>query len=416
MTEGKQTVIKVVDSIMGSGKTSAAINLINEETDTTFVYITPYLDEVKRIKTSTNRKFVEPNYYDDNKIYKNKFESLHSQLAEGKNIVSTHALFKKSNRETKELIYNGNYTLILDEVMDVVEQLPIRKNDLEGLYALDLIYEEDGFLLWNKEKTEWDSRYNDIRDMALNYNLFVYKDSVLIWTFPADIFNSFKEVYILTYQFEAQIQKYYYDLHNLKYDKYIATNEDDKYKFINKPADYSEKEIKAALKEKINIIEHTKINRIGDDKYSLSKSWYRNSSPDMLVQLKKNTENFYRNIVESKANENLWTTFKDYQTKIQGKRYTKAFLSCNVRATNEYRNRFNVAYLINRFPNTVIDNFLKSKGLEMDKDSYAISECLQWIWRSAIRDNKEINLYIPSMRMRTLFIQWLDDEEIRFED
>ncbi|MED3912835.1 hypothetical protein P4597_27520 [Peribacillus simplex] len=401
---------------MGSGKTSAAISLMNKDKDTNFIYITPYLDEVKRIKSSTQRKFYEPDYYRNNKIYSSKFDSLHSLLSEEKNIVSTHALFKRANRTTRDLIYNGNYTLILDEVMDVVDKLDIKKNDLEGLYALGLVYEKDGYLLWNEDKTEWDSRYNDIRDMALNYNLFVYKDSILIWTFPADIFDSFKEVYILTYQFEAQIQKYYYDLHNIQYNKYIASNDSNQYQFTLIPDNYSEKEIKDKIKEKVNIIEHDKLNRIGDDKFSLSKSWYRNAPDEVLTQLKRHTENYYRNVVNSKANENLWTTFKDYKTKVQGKRYTKAFVSLNVRATNEYKDRTNCAYLLNRFPNTVIDNFLISKGIHMNKDYYAISEALQWIWRSAIREGNPINLYMPSKRMRTLIKQWLNDEEINFID
>lgn len=45
------TNIKVVDSIMGSGKTSAAINLMNNASkDENFIFITPYLNEVERIK------------------------------------------------------------------------------------------------------------------------------------------------------------------------------------------------------------------------------------------------------------------------------------------------------------------------------------------------------------------------------
>jgi hypothetical protein len=408
--------IKVVDSIMGSGKTSGAINLINNETETNFIYITPYLDEVKRIKSSTNRKFHEPTYYQDNKLYNSKFDSLHALLSEGKNVVSTHALFKRSNRETRELIYNGNYTLILDEVMDVVEKLPVKKDDLQGLFDLNLIYEKDGYILWNEDKKDWDSRYNDIRDMALNYNLIKYKDNVLIWTFPADIFKSFKEVYILTYQFDAQIQKYYYDLHNIEYKYYIADKDNNStYYFTEKPNDYSEKEIKQIIKSKINIIEHEKLNRIGDDTFSLSKNWFINATDPVLNQLKKHIENYYRNVVNSKANDNLWTTYKDYKGKLQGKRYTKAFIPLNTRATNQYKERVNLAYVLNRFPNTIIDNFLKSKNIKIDKDNYALSECLQWIWRSAIREGKEINLYIPSHRMRTLLIQWLNDEPIQYK-
>jgi hypothetical protein len=278
-----------------------------------------------------------------------------------------------------------------------------------------LIYEKDGYILWNEDKKDWDSRYNDIRDMALNYNLIKYKDNILIWTFPADIFKSFKEVYILTYQFEAQIQKYYYDLHNINYKYYIADNSFNTYQFIEKPEGYSEKEIKLNIKSKINIIEHEKLNRIGDDQYSLSKNWLKNAEDTVLNQLKRHTENYFRNIVNSKANQNLWTTYKDYKGKLQGKRYTKGFIALNIRATNLYKDRTNLAYLLNRFPNTIIDNFLKTKDININKDYYALSECLQWVWRSAIRDDKEINLYIPSKRMRTLLIQWLNDEPIEYK-
>ena len=44
----------------------------------------------------------------------------------------------------------------------------------------------------------------------------------------------------------------------------------------------------------------------------------------------------------------------------------------------------------------------------MDEDAYALSVMVQWIWRSAIRDGDEIYLYIPSSRMRTLLLDWIE--------
>jgi len=41
-----------------------------------------------------------------------------------------------------------------------------------------------------------------------------------------------------------------------------------------------------------------------------------------------------------------------------------------------------------------------------------LSELIQWVWRSAIRDGNSINIYIPSSRMRNLFIEWLNNENI----
>lgn len=34
---------------------------------------------------------------------------------------------------------------------------------------------------------------------------------------------------------------------------------------------------------------------------------------------------------------------------------------------------------------------------------------IQWIWRTAIRDGKEIDIYVPSRRMRELLEQWIEE-------
>lgn len=48
--------IKIIDSIMGSGKTSAAINYMNKDYQKKFIYITPYLDEVDRVISACNEE------------------------------------------------------------------------------------------------------------------------------------------------------------------------------------------------------------------------------------------------------------------------------------------------------------------------------------------------------------------------
>ena len=40
---------------------------------------------------------------------------------------------------------------------------------------------------------------------------------------------------------------------------------------------------------------------------------------------------------------------------------------------------------------------------------------LQFIWRSAIRDGKEIWIYIPSIRMRTLLKKWIKENPLQTE-
>ncbi len=57
--------INIIDAICGAGKTSAAINYINNSIeDQHFLYITPYLTEVERIISACpNKKFKQPESY-----------------------------------------------------------------------------------------------------------------------------------------------------------------------------------------------------------------------------------------------------------------------------------------------------------------------------------------------------------------
>ncbi len=58
----------------------------------------------------------------------------------------------------------------------------------------------------------------------------------------------------------------------------------------------------------------------------------------------------------------------------------------------------------------MIKKILSYKNVEISQDEYSLSEMIQFIWRSRIRNNQPIKLYIPSSRMRNLLIRWLDDE------
>jgi hypothetical protein len=405
--------IKVVDSIMGSGKTSAAINLMNSDTNNNYIFITPYLNEIERIKTQcNNRKFHEPKVYSKHGETFYKMDSLHQLLQNEKNIATTHALFKMSTEQTKELILYGDYVLILDEVMEVVKQLEISKADIQMLLNEKWIINDEGIIRWNIEKEkelgeEYKGEFITVKRLALNNNLILHNNSILFWNFPADIFKLFKDVYVLTYMFDAQLQKYYYDMNNITYEKYISVKENGNFVF-KKNINYSDVEVRNKLKSKINIYDGV-LNKIGDGRFSLSKSWYE-SKKHLHKKIKNNVENYFKNLVKSGTNFNMWTTFKDYQGKIKGKGYTKGFVSCTARATNEYSHKTSLAYTINRFIRPTISEYFRSNGAIVNDDLYALSELLQWIWRSAIRNDEEINLYIPSERMRTLLIDWLENK------
>lgn len=65
--------------------------------------------------------------------------------------------------------------------------------------------------------------------------------------------------------------------------------------------------------------------------------------------------------------------------------------------------------MVGRYANPFTKRFFEKMGFNIDQNKIALSEMLQWIWRSRIRDNKEIVVYIPSKRMRNLLKGWIEE-------
>lgn len=58
--------------------------------------------------------------------------------------------------------------------------------------------------------------------------------------------------------------------------------------------------------------------------------------------------------------------------------------------------------------NPFLKQFFVSKGIHSDDTEYALSEMLQFLFRSAVRDGKRVDIYIPSKRMRDILEDWLN--------
>lgn len=82
----------------------------------------------------------------------------------------------------------------------------------------------------------------------------------------------------------------------------------------------------------------------------------------------------------------MWTTFKDHKNSLKGNGYTKGVVSCNSRATNEYKDRTAMAYICNWFVQPSINNFFKANGIKIDEERIALSMLVQYIFKSVIRE------------------------------
>lgn len=397
--------IKICDAMMGSGKTTAAIRYMNEADDRRFLFITPYLDECDRIKRQCRQR----NFLAPWRSEKSKFEKLHELLAEKHNLASTHAMMHKFNEETIRLIREGHYTLVLDEVFDVLNVTDISKGDIAMLVSTgEITIKSDGSVIWS-DKEYSGNCFADFRKMCDDDLVVASDDDVLVWQFPTSVFDAFDEVIILTYQFDSQIQRAYFDINGLQYE-YIGVRQDasGQYEFCNRSEQEPER---CDYAQMIHIVDSYKLNRPGNSKTALSISWSQREMRNdgvLIRQLKKNVENLRRHVWKPAADSILWTCAKENIPIFESDRLDDdKYLAWNYRATNAYRTKRHLFYLHNVFLNPNILQYLHQRGADIQDSQYALTSLIQWIWRSAIRDGHEIWLFIPSARMRGLLKEWL---------
>ncbi len=454
--EQRQNVsVNVIDSVMGSGKTSYAIQMMQEAPRTRkFLYVTPFKNEVNRIIRSVpNREFVQP-FTDEERldeetgdtktvrVHATKMESLRKLVEEERDIVTTHSLFSLADDDFIRLLHMADYTLVLDEVMNVVNTIAtdMTKKSIQQLL-------NDGWITVDDDgKVNWvigeQSRYDDIREYAMAGNLYLVYDKLFVWNFPARVFRAFDEVYILTYLFDGQIQKAYYDFHDIEYNKFgVVQLPDGRYEIASKTFGLSDD--REQFRRLIHVYEGH-LNDIGTRQRGmrnqpLSSTWFdvHKNKPEFQT-LKRNLYNYLRNVRKAKADDIMWTSFKRvsacrfdpkkrhdedgkvWHVGLAGKGFanaiddetspkgTASFIPFNARATNRYAHKTELAYCLNRFMLATEKMFFTYNGIEVDEDLLALSDLLQWLFRSAVRNGEEVWLYIPSERMRRLLYDWLD--------
>lgn len=392
--------ITIVDARMGRGKSSAAIRYMNRYKGMKkFLYITPYLKEVERICELCD--FEQPD-----SDHLSKSTELKTHMRQGHNIAATHSLFYLMDEEALDLVRRYHYSLIIDESIEAIERFNVTDKDFEIIGHLTE-EREDCMLRWlDPDYIGKFSGYKDAADIGSLFRL----DHALLNIMNPSMLKAFDEVFMLTYLFDGQYQKAYLDFFGFEYRIVGVECDADGYFFSDTPdnpppIDY---------RELIHIVDKPQLNHIGNGKFALSKNWYARRGRDNreIKELRKGLRSFFLSTGGDNSSR-LWTCFKEEQSKLiaENGRYRNNFLQISARATNEFRDKTDVAYMVNRFADPNVTKFFASRNINLNHDNFALSEMLQWIWRSAIRDGKPINLYIPSRRMRELLINWIDNTD-----
>ena len=430
----RQTEITVIDAIMGAGKTTWAIDYMNEsrygqlfEGAPGYLYITPYLEQADRIQRSCpGLKFRTPEA-----VKGRKLDGLNQLLEVGENIASTHALLYRMDQDTYEILQDSNYTLVIDEETEFVKQYDgLTKQDTAHLFERQMVYvDEDGRVRWNYDihyGYPADGRFADVKALCDNGNLIRVNGKFWIWEFPIEFLQCFQKVYILTYLFEGSMLSTYLKLNRMPYQ--VKTLVD------GEVVDYDgtrEREQLKELAELVEVVQDDRMNAIGVPqgraRSPLSSTWFSNDwmrgGGKKAVQLRKNLLSHYRNNVKGGSKAAMWSSLNKDRKNLKGNGYAGGFVPCNAKATNDYIDRYNLAYCINVFPYQPIRRYFEEHKQVVDADLYAISQLAQWVWRSRIRNEKapkedrKVTLYLPSQRMRQLLADWLagkwTDKELR---
>lgn len=398
--------VKVIDAIMGSGKTHKAIEEMKTHKGK-FLYVTPFLNEVERIKDNVSG-VVDPvvskvSNPDGTKRVIYKRDDLLRKANQGLNMATTHSLFRKLKRG--DYSHFCEYDLILDEVLTPIEVIDMKKDDVQIAFNEGLLVENKstGEVTYTGDKYEG-RFYSKLKTLCDTANVIYVDNRLLVWAFPPEIFKSFKSVTVLTYLFKGSLLAAYFKYYGIKYQIQRQDAEDVASK-------------KVQIKKDLNVY-IGRSNNLGNTRTAFSKNWLSNKSTKDFENIVKTVRNLIQREFKTGSDYNAYSTFKDFRYKLKGKGYTKGFIPVNERATNMYSDKITMIYLANRFLDPNIKEFFRNKAIQVDEEQWALAELIQWIWRGSIRKGDPMNLYIPSKRMREMLIEWIDDipDDVELKD
>lgn len=433
------TKVIVYDQLPGTGKSTRMIDKINNsDKDQRFIVVTPFLAECHRYAGTTpdedsgtkqlplkdahgntlytgqgcnasGRRFEHPVAG-----YRTKVEHIAKLVHEGKDIVTTHAALKLFTPETVKDVKDAGYTLVIDEELECIRPHPCKMHRRKMLIGSGAVYEDAlGLLRWNSEYSvdddvkeldgsgfSWDMQ---IKSLCDNGSLVLIADEkgnrdLFMWEYPIEFIKAFDSVQVLTYMFEGSVFQKYLDYYGIEHETI---------KGIQLPID---------VFDLINVVDNPKMNRIGDrwDSFTVTDQKRQTKGSAMSQTVRSNLYNYFNNSTygKSKTDERLWTCLGDSIINFKGAGYTKRHIAHNTKATNDYSNSNQLAYIYNAHMHPEPYKYLLERGEQFapSQERYSVTELLQWVYRSSVRNDRPINLYIPSVRMRGLLDKWMKGE------
>ena len=398
--------INIRDYPCGTGKTTSMIKEFQQNKK--YLVILPLLSEVKRVIDQSKPILFEQPTTDENEHH-TKTESIKELLLTGQNIATTHNMYERLVRLAREGLLD-DYHIIIDEVPDVVKSVSSKtKTSIEEFYLKTgyIELEETGLVRptnkWRQNREEVSDTLNSrILSYAETGCLYLLGEHMFVWAMPSELLSAGLSVIIMTYKSEGSLLASYLNKLSLPY-------------FVNS-SESEERRFKIAAKELIDLQDIPSISKLNLSHSGQTKGMSQHSYYSKISGALKNLRS--RQLKSVHLDDILVTCKKDAWFKQENKagvfaKDSKMFqanwIANTTRGTNDYAHCSHLIYLYDQHVNPVVGRWVNNSSRSFD-DAYALTELIQWVWRSRVRRGEPITLYLPAPRMRRIFLDWLDDD------
>ena len=402
--------ITITDLPCGSGKTSKMIRAL--QPDKLYLIVVPLLTEVKRVLAETSHLNIAEPSSSLTEVGAKK-AALMELINRRQSIVTTHQLYSDIGQLAAAGLLKS-YNVIIDEVPGVVSVVKtLSKRSLEEFYV------SPGYLDVSAGgvctvTAKWDNLVDvvsdtldpQIKQYAQARNLYVCEQGTFLTAASRALFNCCASVKVLTYLSKGSYFLRYLEKMKLPYQ--LETDE----------------QLDAAFKAKaLQLISF--VNTKSLEKISLGyakQTGYSERCKEVRV-VRSGLKNWRERHLKGVPLEDIMVTcaesnwrdpkaFKNGKLKLTGFAKTTGlgkvhWLANQTRGTNDYSHCSHLIYLYDKHPMPPITQWLECPTKEFS-DAYGLTELIQWIWRSRIRNGQPITLYLPSPRMKRLLQDWLN--------
>ena len=402
-----QSIININDQPCGGGKTTSMIEGFCS--DRKYLVIVPLLTEVDRVvEWSKSNPFQQPQANDNNAP--TKTESLENMVLQGQNIAATHSLFERLVPLARQG-FLSDYDIIIDEVPKVVKPVSSKSK-----VSIEEFYLNTGYMTVDTKTGlvsptgKWWSMRDDVDDTLsttiLTYAntgcLYLLEGHLFIWAMPRELLTAGRTTTILTYKSDGSMLSSY--LKKLDVPVEVANDNQCEEAFKKKAAEL------ITIKD-IPALSRLSLSHSGQ-LAGMSNSNYCRTVVNALKNLRG------RQLNDVPAEHILITCakdgwYKDGNEKVAGPfaSGSKLFQGANwlpkvTRGTNKYAHCSHLIYLYDQHVNPYVARWLEDNTRAFD-DAFALTELIQWVWRSRVRNGQPVTLYLPNPRMRGLMEEWL---------